>query len=172
MICDNKYTTINLIQGDTLEVNFIIEDLEFADEARVFFVCNALGIKEELPPYNLQNEDDGDDSDWVDETIRILRIDDTTEMRIGEFEYDLMAEEDGIDRVTYIYHGTVKIQPRWQHRREGYNPYYEYPHNTRHTPAPQKRTIPSNANIVGGIGYDNEDPEPHPDVPGFGWTED
>ena len=63
MICDNKYTTINLIQGDTLDVNFIIEDLAFTEEARVFFVCNALGIKEELPPANLQNDDEDDDED-------------------------------------------------------------------------------------------------------------
>ena len=171
MICDNKYTTINLIQGDTLDVNFIIEDLAFTEEARVFFVCNALGIKEELPPANLQNDDEDDDEDWEDQTIRILRIDETTEFRIGQFEYDLIAIEDDVDHVTYIYHGMIEVKPRWQRRRTSYNPYYEYPHNTRHTPAQPEQTVSGDTHIVAGIGYspnDGTEPENH----GFGWTED
>ena len=171
MICNDKYETINLIQGDTLSVDFIIDDLVYTENARVFFVCNALDLRVELPPANLINEDSDDDEDWEDQTLRPLYIEDTTGFRIGEFEYDLTAYEEDTDRVTYIYHGTIAVKPRFQRRKTSYNPYYEYPKNTRHTPAREQQVVAADTNIVANLGY-NPTEGPEPEVHGFGYTED
>lgn len=173
MICNDNYVTINLIQGDTLSVDFIIDDLVYTEDARVFFVCKQLDIKEELPMY-VAGEEDSDDWEWSKSIIRVLNIPDTTGFRIGEFEYDLMAYEDEFNRTTYIYHGTLSVMPRYGRRRQGYNPYYEYPKNTRHTPAHQSKSgIPIPDNVVGGIGYNTPDNNNNtPGGHGFGYTED
>ena len=173
MICQDNYTTINLVQGDTLSVNFILDDLAYTENARVFFVCKALDLREELPIY-APTEEDSEDWEWSNNIIRILHVDDTTGFRIGEFEYDLMAYEDEFDRTTFIYHGTLTVMPRYGRRRQGYNPYYEYPKNTRHTPAHTTDAgIPIPENVVAGIGYNSQDNNDNiPGGHGFGYTED
>ena len=82
-----------------------------------------------------------------------------------------MAYEDEFDRTTYIYHGTLVVKPRFQRRGTSYNPYYEYPKNTRHTPDRTHQVVAADTNIVAGIGYKPVD-GPEPEVHGFGYTED
>lgn len=140
MIEKNDLQTIKIIQGDTLTAVFTVEDIVLEDISAATFVCRDLDLEVELIPANAYQPEEGsaDSSSWEDYNDNSIPdkrwylwyTGDTNELRPGVFTYDFTIYLDQADQVfTLIYHGKLIIQPR--NPQEFYNPYYEYPHNTK-----------------------------------------
>lgn len=124
--------TISIIQGETLQTTFTV-DAAFTDVSSATFTCKDLGLEIGLIPDNAAAPDEGSgssshepvdpgNSNWY------LWYQDTTELRPGVFTYDVTIHNaNGTN--TLVYEG--KLIVTYKTNPKPYNPYYEYPHNTK-----------------------------------------
>jgi hypothetical protein len=133
-IKDSK--TIKIIQGESLTAIFSVDDT-YTDVSSATFVCKDLDLEIGLIPDNANAPDnDGSNSDSgssepVDtgnSNWYLWYQGDTNELRPGVFTYDVTIQSaEGIETIVYEGKLVVAYKTNPQH----YNPYYEYPHNTK-----------------------------------------
>lgn len=128
MIDIKDSNTIRLIQGESLVADFSTEE----EYVSLTFVCRDLGLEIALIPANAAAS--GDDSSSgeepeVEEYGWYLRYLDTNDVRPGIFTYDVVGIDNDDYITTIIYNAKLVVMPKNGERF--YNPYYEYPHNTK-----------------------------------------
>lgn len=92
---------ISVIQGDVLELYFIIENIDKEQIEQVFFTCNEKGIQVELE-YS------------EDEQGYALRLEsaDTSELEVGLSSYDLTLKFADEGYFTAVYEGIFDVLPK------------------------------------------------------------
>lgn len=96
MKCECK--DIVTINGDTLEVYFVIEEVEPDVIDKIYFSSESLGIYSELPY-----------ADYMAGYCLRLTEEVTSDFRPGFYYYDLTAELEGGSRLTLIHNGFLTI---------------------------------------------------------------
>lgn len=132
-IKDSK--TIKIIQGETLTSIFTFDE-EYKDISSATFVCKDLNLVVELIPDNANDEnsnsnsnsDSGEPSGQGSNNWYLWYEGDTNELRPGTFTYDV-AVINADETKTTVYNGKLIVV--YKTNPQHYNPYYEYPHNTK-----------------------------------------
>lgn len=129
MIKEQDTQHIQMVLGDTLRAIFIVEGVEDEEATAAVFICKDLNLEIPLIPSNTSDNEDSEDSEELTgQQEWLLQYD--GELRPGTFYYDFMIKNVLTRIVTYIYHGRLTILPKVPPKTT-YNPYYEYPHNTK-----------------------------------------
>ena len=138
MIENKNLQTIKIVQGDTLSTVFTLEDTFLTDISSATFVCKDLDLEVELIPANAESSEDySSDSteDYNNNGIPDRRwylwyTGDTNDFRPGDFTYDFTIYIENEEQVfTMVYNGHLIVLPK--RSLQHYNPYWEYPHNTK-----------------------------------------
>lgn len=129
---------IKIIQGETLTSLFTFGE-EYKNISSAIFVCKDLDLNIGLIPDNADTNDDessdsnsnsdsGESSGQGSDNWYLWYEGDTNEFRPGTFTYDVtITSADGIK--TTVYNGQLIVI--YKTNPQHYNPYYEYPHNTK-----------------------------------------
>ena len=102
MNCCLHKSSLAVIQGDTLDVTVEIENPDNLLLTRVVFSCPSLQIEKEL--FQLTN--DAQDNMWG----FILSVDETKDLRVGDWKFNITAISDNAEVFTVVFKGTLHVE--------------------------------------------------------------
>lgn len=100
--CLNK-SSLAVIQGDTLDVTVDIENPDELVLTRVVFICPSLDIQKELTKLNDPTEED---NMWG----FILPAQDTKNLRVGDWNFNIAAISDDSEVFTVVFKGVLHVE--------------------------------------------------------------